>query len=83
MATRNTPDWRDGERTKPWAPEQFAHVADWPPLVYSVAGELAELRLHLPGGAVLTATAAHSAGLRVRLPRTLRREGPAGREGAG
>ncbi|MCU0732983.1 MAG: hypothetical protein MUE84_15545 [Hyphomonas sp.] len=79
---REKRDVFEGDRTRPWRAEEYATIEGWP-IVYCVGSELAELRFHLPGGAVLTATAAHRAGLRVRLPRVLRREGPVNTEGAG
>jgi hypothetical protein len=72
---RQPPDLFEGQRTRPWRPEEFAGLEGIEfPLAYEIAVSSAELVLRLPGGGQFSATEAHRAGLRLRMPRVLRKE---------
>jgi hypothetical protein len=83
MATHHALDWRDEERTRPWAPEQFAYVVGMPwAIVYALSAD--EVVLRLPGCVSVSTSEIRRRGLRLKLPRVLRREiAIDGRGGAG
>lgn len=70
---RTPPDLFEGQRTRPWRPEEFA-LLEGRPCIYEIRPGTDELQLRLPGGWRLTASDVYRAGLSLKLPRVLRRE---------